>query len=75
MEFEKMCEIIAEVMNVNAAELTMETTFVDDLGADSLDIFKISMGMEEVFDMEFDENDLDRAETIGDVVELICRMA
>lgn len=75
MEFEKMCEIIAEVMNVNPNELTMDTTFVDDLGADSLDIFKISMGMEEVFDMEFDENALDRAETIGDVVALINRMS
>jgi acyl carrier protein len=49
MEFEKLKQIIAEVLNVDAEELTMETTFVDDLGADSLDIFKIIMGIEDEF--------------------------
>ena len=43
MEFEKLQEIIADVLNVNADEITMETKFVDDLGADSLDIFQIIM--------------------------------
>ena len=52
MEFEKLQEIIADVLNVNADEITMETTFVDDLGADSLDIFQIIMGIEEAFDIE-----------------------
>jgi acyl carrier protein len=73
MEFEKLCEIIAEVMNVNQEDLTPETKFVDDLGADSLDIFKISMGMEEIFDMEFDGDELEKAETIEEVVSIICR--
>ena len=44
MEFEKLKGIIAEVLNVDVGEITMDTTFVDDLGADSLDIFQIIMG-------------------------------
>ncbi len=52
MEFEKLQEIIAEVLNVDADEITMDTTFVDDLGADSLDVFQIIMGIEEEFDIE-----------------------
>ena len=54
MEFEKLQGIIAEVLNVDAEEITMETTFVDDLGADSLDVFQIIMGIEEEFDIEID---------------------
>lgn len=73
MEFEKLCEIIAETMDVDASKLTMNTEFVDDLGADSLDIFKIAMGMEEVFDIEFDLKKMNAARTIGDVVKLICK--
>ena len=45
MEFEKLQGIIADVLNVDASDITMETTFVDDLGADSLDIFQIIMGI------------------------------
>ena len=52
MEFEKLKKIIAEVLNVDEEEIAMETTFVDDLGADSLDIFQIIMGIEEEFDIE-----------------------
>ena len=52
MEFEKLQNIIAEVLNVEADEITLNTTFVDDLGADSLDIFQIIMGIEEEFDIE-----------------------
>ena len=47
MEFEKIKAIIAEVLNVDENEITMETTFTDDLGADSLDVFQIIMGLEE----------------------------
>ena len=57
MEFEKIKEIIADVLNINADEITMDTTFVDDLGADSLDIFQIIMGIEETFDIEIDNDD------------------
>lgn len=52
MEFEKLQGIIAEVLNVETDDITMETTFVEDLGADSLDIFQIVMGIEEEFDIE-----------------------
>ena len=52
MEFEKLQGIISEVLNVDAGEITMDTTFVEDLGADSLDIFQIVMGIEEEFDIE-----------------------
>ena len=48
MEYEKLKEIIAEILNVDPDEITMETTFVDDLGADSLDVFQIIMGIEAV---------------------------
>ena len=52
MEFEKLQQIIAEVLNIDPEEITMNTTFVDDLGADSLDVFQIIMGLEEEFDIE-----------------------
>ena len=71
MEFEKLQEIIADVLNVNADEVTMETKFVDDLGADSLDIFQIIMGIEEAFDIEIDNDDAEKIATVGDAVEQI----
>ena len=52
MEFEKLQGIIAEVLNLEPEEITMAATFVDDLGADSLDVFQIIMGIEEEFDIE-----------------------
>ena len=52
MEFEKLQGIIAEVLNVSEDEITTSTTFVDDLGADSLDIFEIIAAIEEQFDIE-----------------------
>ena len=71
MEFEKLQEIIADVLNVNADEITMETKFVDDLGADSLDIFQIIMGIEEAFDIEIDNDDAEKIVTVVDAVEQI----
>ena len=53
MEFEKLQEIIAEVLNLEPDDITMGATFVDDLGADSLDIFQIIMGIEEAFTLRF----------------------
>lgn len=69
MEFEKLQEIIAEVLNVDAAEITMDTTFVDDLGADSLDVFQIIMGIEEEFDIEIAQEDAEKIVCVGDAVE------
>ena len=71
MEFEKLKKIIAEVLNVDEEEITMETTFVDDLGADSLDIFQIIMGIEEEFDIEIDNEEAEKITTVQDAVEQI----
>ena len=71
MEFEKLKKIIAEVLNVDEEEITMETTFVDDLGADSLDIFQIIMGIEEEFDIEIANEDAEHIVTVSDAVEEI----
>ena len=71
MEFEKLQEIIAEVLNVDPEDITMDTTFVDDLGADSLDVFQIIMGIEEEFDIEISNEDAEKIVTVGDAVEQI----
>ena len=71
MEFEKLQQIIAEVLNVDADEISMETTFTDDLGADSLDVFQIIMGIEEEFDIEIANEDAENIITVGDAVEQI----
>ena len=70
MEFEKLKKIIAEVLNVDEEEITMETTFVDDLGADSLDLFELVMSLEEEFGVEIPSEDLEKIATVGDVVNL-----
>ena len=71
MEFDKLREIFAEVLNVDADEITMDTTFVDDLGADSLDVFQIIMGLEEEFDIEISNEDAEKIVSVGDAVEQI----
>ena len=71
MEFEKLQGIIADVLNVDASDITMETTFVDDLGADSLDIFQIIMGIEEEFDIEIDNEEAEKITTVQDAVDQI----
>ncbi len=71
MEFEKLQQIIAEVLNVDVDEITPSTTFVDDLGADSLDVFQIIMGIEEEFDMEIPQEEAEKIVTVGDAAEAI----
>ena len=71
MEFEKLQGIIAEVLNLEPEEVTMEATFVDDLGADSLDVFQIIMGIEEEFDIEIPNETDEKIVTVGDAVEAI----
>ena len=71
MEFEKLKEIIADVLNVDEDEITMDTTFVDDLGADSLDVFQIIMGIEEEFDIEIAQEEAEKIVSVGDAVEAI----
>ena len=71
MEFEKLKEIIADVLNVDEDEITIDTTFVDDLGADSLDVFQIIMGIEEEFDIEIAQEEAEKIVSVGDAVEAI----
>ena len=71
MELDKLKSIIAEVLNVDVDEISMETTFVDDLGADSLDVFQIIMGLEEEFDIEIPNEEAEKIVTVGDAVEQI----
>ena len=71
MEVEKLRDIIVEVLNVDETEVTMESTFIDDLGADSLDVFQIIMGIEEEFDIEIPNEEAEKIVTVGDAVEQI----
>lgn len=71
MEFEKLQSIIAEVLNIEESEISMESTFVDDLGADSLDVFQIIMGIEEEFDIEIPNEEAEKISTVADAVEQI----
>ena len=74
MELEKLQKIIAEVLNVDEAEVSMDTTFVDDLGADSLDVFQIVMGIEEEFDIEIPTEEVEQIVSVGDAVEKIKKL-
>lgn len=71
MEFEKIRGIIAEVLNVEESEITLDSTFIDDLGADSLDVFQIIMGLEEEFDIEIPNEEAEKIVTVSDAVEQI----
>ena len=71
MELEKLKKIIVEVLNVDEDESSEDTTFIDDLGADSLDIFQIIMGIEEEFDIEIPTEEAEKISTVGDAVEQI----
>lgn len=71
MEFEKLQGIIAEVLNIEPEEISLNATFVDDLGADSLDIFQIIMGIEEEFDIEIPTEAAEQIVSVGDAVEQI----
>lgn len=74
MELEKLQQIIAEVLNVDASEVMPGTTFTDDLGADSLDLYQIILGVEEAFDIEIPQEEAEKIVTVGDAVELIQRV-
>ena len=71
MELEKLKHIIAEVLSVDPREVTEDTSFVDDLCADSLDVYQIVMGIEEIFDIEGDAEAAAQISTVGEAVELI----
>ncbi len=71
MEFEKLQEIIAGVLNVDVKEITPETTFKEDLGADSLDIFQIIMELEDTFGISIENEEAEKIVTVGDAAEQI----
>ncbi|MBQ4536308.1 MAG: acyl carrier protein [Lachnospiraceae bacterium] len=71
MELEKLKNVIAEVLNVDTEEITLETTFMDDLGADSLDLYQIIMGIEEEFDIEIPTETAEQITTVEQAVEMI----
>lgn len=66
MEFEKLKEIILGVINIEPSLVTPEASFIDDLGADSLDLFQIITGIEEAFQIEIGNNEIERIITVGD---------
>ena len=68
---EKIRAIIADKLSVNEDEITMETAFIDDLNADSLDIVELIMALEDELDMEIADEDAEKFVTVGDVVEYI----
>ena len=71
MMLEKIKEIIIEQLNLQGVEITEETSFKDDLGADSLDLFELVMAFEEEFGIEMPQDDLETIETVGDVIKLL----
>mgnify|MGYP002427889012 CR=1 FL=1 len=69
--FEKVKKIIVEQLGVAEGNITMKASFIDDLGADSLDIVELIMALEEEFDIEIPDSDAEKVVTVGDVVEYI----
>ena len=69
--FEKMKEMIAEQLGVDAAAITEDSKFKDDLGADSLDLFELIMAMEEEFGVEIPSEDLETLLSVNDVMEYL----
>ena len=68
---EKMSEMIAEQLNCDAAEINADTSFKDDLGADSLDLFELVMALEEEYNVEIPAEELTDLNTVGDVIEYL----
>ncbi len=71
MVFEKVREIISEQMSIPEEKIKLTTSFTDDLGADSLDVFQIISELEEAFDLEFSNEDAEKIRVIGDAVKYI----
>ena len=68
---EKMKEMVADQLNVDAAEITAETSFKDDLGADSLDVVDLLMSIEDEFEVEIPDEEVENIKTVGALVEYI----
>lgn len=71
MSFEKIRDIVAKQLDVDAAGITMESRLVDDLKADSLDVVELIMDLEQEFDIEIPDEELPKVRTVGDIVEYV----
>ena len=71
MVFEKIKKILADQLDVDAEEMTADTKIADDLGADSLDVVELLMSIEDEFEVEIPDEEIENLKTIGDVVEYI----
>lgn len=71
MVFDKVKEIVVDQLGVEESEVTMEASFIDDLGADSLDIVELIMALEEEFDLEIPDKEAEKITTVGDAVDYI----
>ncbi len=69
--FEKIQSIVSEQLGIGAEEISMESSFTDDLGADSLDVVELIMALETEFDLEIPDEDAEKITTVGNVVEYI----
>ena len=69
--FEKVKNIIVDLLQVSEENVTLESHFIDDLGADSLDLVELIMGIEEEFNIEIPDGEAEKVVTVGDVVEYI----
>ena len=69
--FEKVKKVIMEQLGVSDSAITLEASFIDDLGADSLDMVELIMALEEEFDIEIPDSDAEKVATVGDVVDYI----
>lgn len=69
--FEKVCQVIADTLSCDVAELTLTTTLREDLGADSLDAVELNMALEEEFDIKISDDELASLKTVGDIIACI----
>ena len=69
--FEEIKKIVAENLGVDESTITMESSFKDDLNADSLDLFEMVMALEEAYDVEIPSEDLEKIETVNDIIEYL----
>lgn len=73
MILEKVRDILSEQLGINPEEIKMESSFVDDLGADSLDVVELIMALETEFDLEIEDEDAEKVSTVGDIVEYLIK--
>ncbi|MBR1393832.1 MAG: acyl carrier protein [Ruminococcus sp.] len=71
MIFDRICQIIAEQLDIEAEDIKMESSIQDDLNADSLDVMEVAMAVGDEYDIEITEDELDEIKTVGDIVRYI----